>query len=159
MVWLYRSPIPAGRRVVISSFKWLLPTYAPLRGGWGLKLFLQKRKTSWIYNCTIDLRNGEIDHPYEILQSLEWEIVSIPVWYGKKPLPAQHEFFRYRIQQDWVALRISPSVLEFLLSHVHYCISRDDKSRALEIRKKERGVWRLGASAWLYSRNGRFWVP
>ncbi len=33
MVWLYLSPIPVGRRWVISSFKWFLPAFATRRGG------------------------------------------------------------------------------------------------------------------------------
>ncbi len=32
VVWLYRSPIPVGRRGVISSFKWFLPVFATRRG-------------------------------------------------------------------------------------------------------------------------------
>ncbi len=32
MVWLNRSPIPVGRRGVISSFKWFLPAF-PREGG------------------------------------------------------------------------------------------------------------------------------
>ncbi len=39
MVWLYRwlycSPIPVGRRGVISSFKWFLPAFATRRRGRG----------------------------------------------------------------------------------------------------------------------------
>jgi hypothetical protein len=35
MVWLYRSPISAGRRGVFYSFKWFLPAFAALRGGGG----------------------------------------------------------------------------------------------------------------------------
>ncbi len=33
MVWPYRSPIPVGRRGVISSFNWFLPAVATYRGG------------------------------------------------------------------------------------------------------------------------------
>ncbi len=33
MVWLYRSPIPVGKRELFYSFKLLLPVFAPLRGG------------------------------------------------------------------------------------------------------------------------------
>ncbi len=32
MIWLHRSPIPVGRRGVISSFKWFLPAFATRRG-------------------------------------------------------------------------------------------------------------------------------
>ncbi len=32
MVWLYRSPIPVGRRGIISSFKFFLPAFATRRG-------------------------------------------------------------------------------------------------------------------------------
>jgi hypothetical protein len=32
MGWLYRSPIPVGRRGVISSLKWFLPAFATCRG-------------------------------------------------------------------------------------------------------------------------------
>jgi hypothetical protein len=35
MVWLYRSIIPMGRRGVISSFKWFLPTFPARRGRGG----------------------------------------------------------------------------------------------------------------------------
>jgi hypothetical protein len=35
MVWLYRSPIPVGRRGVISSFKWFLPPSLRVEGGGG----------------------------------------------------------------------------------------------------------------------------
>jgi hypothetical protein len=33
MVWLYRSPIPVGRRGVFYLFKFFLPAFAALRGG------------------------------------------------------------------------------------------------------------------------------
>ncbi len=36
MVWLYRSPIPAGRGGVISSFKWFLPAFVMRRGRGGV---------------------------------------------------------------------------------------------------------------------------
>ncbi len=36
MVWLNLSPIPVGRRGVISSFKWFLSVYATCRGGGGV---------------------------------------------------------------------------------------------------------------------------
>ncbi len=35
MVWLYRSPIPVGRRGVFHSLKWFLPAFASLWGGGG----------------------------------------------------------------------------------------------------------------------------
>jgi hypothetical protein len=36
MVWLHHSPIPVGRRGVISSFKWFLPAFPRVEeGGWG----------------------------------------------------------------------------------------------------------------------------
>ncbi len=35
MVWLYRSPIPVGRRGVFYSFKWFLPAFVVLGGGGG----------------------------------------------------------------------------------------------------------------------------
>ncbi len=51
MVWLYHSPIPVGRRGIISSFKWFLPAFATRRGrGRGVRsTCLQHSGIRW--NC------------------------------------------------------------------------------------------------------------
>ncbi len=52
MVWLHRSPIPVGRRGVISSFKWFLPAIATRRGRGGevrhsVGMVPSAKKESW----------------------------------------------------------------------------------------------------------------
>jgi hypothetical protein len=55
MIWLYRPPIPVGRRGVFYSFKWFLylPIAALIGRGGGVNILWSKRRLRILVMCTV----------------------------------------------------------------------------------------------------------
>ncbi len=78
MVWQYRSPIPVGKRGVISSLKWFLPAVAMCKGGGGSApcgSFLLKRSfiDSLSLCPSLSLTNADEVTKVDILCALGWD--------------------------------------------------------------------------------------
>ena len=66
MVWLYRSPIPVGRRGVISSIKLFLPAFHRVEEGGGVGV-----GTLWSVHCR-EVKTTDIS----LIYTLFWEVMA-----------------------------------------------------------------------------------
>ncbi len=83
MVWLYRLPIPVGKRGVTFSFKWFLPALAA-RGGGGGRHPVARAPILFVYNACNNFKNK----PFGLYAKLR-VLRHIPVckFFGQEPVP------------------------------------------------------------------------